>query len=125
MAIGACSSCVVRSGGELNFGNKVAFNSGCKIVCHQKIQIGDNTIFGPNVLIYDHDHIFDCETGVKRKEYKCSEIVIGKNCWIGANTVILRGTHIGDNCVIGAGCVIKGDFESGSRIIQKRVTEIK
>ena len=101
-------------------GQNAYLNSDCKLVCHEKIQIGDNTIFGPNVLIYDHDHLFDTESGVKRKEYVSSEIVIGNNCWIGANTVILRGTHIGDNCLVGAGSVVKGTFPAGTKIIQSR-----
>ena len=63
-------------------------------------------------MIYDHDHIFDKETGVDRKKYKVAPVVIGKNCWIGANAVILRGTTIGDNCVVGAGCVLKGNYSA-------------
>ncbi len=120
VAIGARSICTVRKGAVLKMGAMSNLNSDCKIVCHEKIEIGENTIFGPNVLVYDHDHLYDAESGVRRKEYVSSEIVIGKNCWIGANTVILRGTHIGDNCLVGAGSVVKGDFPSGSKIIQKR-----
>lgn len=120
VAIGARTVCTVRKGAVLKMGDMSNLNSDCKIVCHEKIEIGENTIFGPNVLVYDHDHLYSAECGVKRKEYVSSEIVIGKNCWIGANTVILRGTHIGDNCLVGAGSVVKGDFPSGSKIIQKR-----
>ena len=119
-SIGMRSVCTVRKGATLRLGKMSSLNSDCKIVCHEKIEIGENTIFGPNVLLFDHDHVFDSESGVKRKEYVSSEITIGNNCWIGANTVILRGTHIGDNCVVGAGSVVKGDFPSGSKIIQKR-----
>jgi len=60
-----------------------------------------------------------------RKQYKyvrCEYRV--RNCWIGANTVILRGTTIGDNSVIGAGCVLKGEYPAGAIIIQKRETTI-
>ena len=121
VAIGARSVCTVRKGAVLKMDSMANLNSDCKIVCHEKIEIGENTIFGPNVLVYDHDHLYDSESGVARKEYVSSEIVIGKNCWIGANTVILRGTHIGDNCLVGAGSVIKGDFPDGSKIIQKRI----
>ena len=52
--------------------------------------------------------------------FKTSPVIIGNNVWIGANTVILRGTEIGDNCVIGAGCVIKGKYGANSVIVQKR-----
>ena len=125
VAIGKRSVCTVRNGALLKMGSMSNLNSDCKIVCHKRIEIGENTIFGPNVLVYDHDHLFDSVSGVHRKEYIQSEIIIGRNCWIGANTVILRGSHIGDNCLIGAGSIIRGNYEDGSIIIQKRETEIK
>lgn len=112
----------VRSGATIKLGDRIYLNRDCKIVSHKRIEIGDDTIFGPNVMIYDHDHLFDAETGVKRREFKTSEVVIGKNCWIGAGSIILRGTHIGDRCVVGAGSVVKGDFPAGTKIIQKRTT---
>ena len=37
-----------------------------------------------------------------------------KNCWIGANVVILKGVTIGDNVIIGAGAVIHKDIPSNS-----------
>lgn len=120
ISIGARTICTVRENGIFKMGEMASLNADCKVVCHEKVEIGNNTIFGPNVLVYDHDHVFDTQTGVKRKEYISSEIVIGENCWIGAGTVILRGTHIGDNCVVGAGSVVKGDYPSGSKIVQKR-----
>ena len=95
------------------------------IMCHDKVSIGDNTIMGPGVYIYDHDHVFDSNNGVRRNEYVAAPITIGKNCWIGANTVILRGTTIGDNCLIAAGSVVKGNYADGSVVIQKREEIIK
>lgn len=44
--------------------------------------------------------------------------------WIGANTVILRGTVIGRDCVVGAGSVLKGVYPAGSVIVQKRTENI-
>lgn len=125
VAIGARTVCMVRKGAVLKMDAMSNLNSDCKIVCRQKIEIGENTIFGPNVLVYDHDHLYDIEGGVKRKEYVSSEIIIGKNCWIGANTVILRGTVLGDNCVVGAGCVLNGEYAANSLIIQKRETTVR
>ena len=111
--------------GNILLSDNVAIGRNNIIVAHQEIKIGEGTIFAPNVMIYDHDHVFSSETGVERKKYKTAPVIIGKNCWIGANTIILRGTVIGDNCVIGAGAVIKGEFPAGSVIIQKRETTVK
>ena len=110
----------VRKGAVCSIGNNSSINSNNMIVCRDRIDIGDDVQLSPNVLIFDHDHDYSVDGGVKAGKYKTSPIKIGNNVWIGANTVILRGTEIGDNSVIGAGCVLKGRYEEGSLIIQKR-----
>ena len=117
------SSVIVRKDSNLLIGDNVSIGRNNIIACHKKVVIGDGTLLSPNVLIFDHDHHFDCE-GIKRKEFKSSPVIIGKNCWIGANTIILKGSIIGDNCIIGAGCVIKGNYPSNSLVVQKRESEI-
>lgn len=89
--------------GNISIGDKSFFNNNCLIVCHSKIYIGNNCSFGPNVMIFDHDHDFRYKGGKNAGKFKTSSVIIGNNVWVGANTVILRGTTIGDNCVIGAG----------------------
>lgn len=115
----------VRKGATCIIGNNSSINSNNMIACHERVEIGDDVQLSPNVQIYDHDHDFRAEGGVKAGKFKTSAVKIGDNVWIGANTVILRGTEIGDNCVIGAGCVVKGKYEAGSVIIQKREKEVK
>lgn len=121
--LGSYARIRVRSKGTLTIGDKVAFNQGDIIVCHDRITIGNNVQAGPNVLFYDHDHDFRAEKGLEKLLYKTAPITIGNNVWIGANTVILRGTTIGDDCVIGAGCVVKGNVPAGTILIQKRDSE--
>lgn len=113
------------NGGQLTLGSMVGVNRNSMIICHDRVIIGDNTIMGPGVCIYDHDHLFDSAEGVRRNEYISSPVTIGRNCWIGAGVIILRGTSIGDNCLIGAGCVVKGEYPKGSIIIQRREEVIK
>ena len=115
----------VRKGAKCNIGDNVKINYNCIIVCHDNITIGSGTEFGPSVYIYDHDHKFDKEKGVLSNEFNTAPVEIGKNVWIGAGTIILKGTKIGDNSVIGASSVIKGEYPSSSLIIQKRENIIK
>lgn len=110
-------------GGEMIIGRRVVVNRNCIFICRKKIQIGNHCSFGPNVCIYDHDHIFDYN-GVK-SGYKCREVVIGDHCWIGAGAIILRGSHIGEGCIIGAGCIIKDDIPSHCLVTMKRELEIQ
>lgn len=115
---------IEAEGGQIEIGEGCFFNNGCMIVSKESIKIGAYTCFGPNVLVYDHDHRTDTDKSIHDSGYKTAPVVIGRNVWIGANSVILRGTVIGDNCVIGAGSVIKGKYAPNSVIIQKRATEV-
>lgn len=112
-------------GGNLNIGDNTSFNVGCIVTCRKKITIGANVSFGPNVMVYDHDHVMDVLNGAKGPEYHLEEVVIGDNSWIGAGSIILRGTHIGKNCVIAAGSVVKDNIPDNTTLIQKRVNTYK
>ena len=115
----------VRKGGKLEIGKNFGMSNGCVVTAYDHIKIGDNVMLGPNVLIYDQDHDYQAEGGVAAMKFKTAPITIGNNVWIGANTLILRGTTIGDNTVVGGGTVVKGDFPANSVIIQKRTTEVR
>lgn len=62
--------------------------------------------------------------GVKAKQFICSDVYIGENTWIGANTLILKGTRIGANCVIAGGSVVLGNIPDDSIFVQKRCREV-
>ncbi len=60
------------------------------------------------------------------KHLPAKEVVIGDNCWIGMNAVILPGVHLGDHITVGAGAVVTHSFEGNcviagnpARIIKK------
>ena len=112
-----------RSGGALTLEEGAKLNYNCILACHESITIGAGTVFGPSVYVYDHDH--DYHHPLREDRYLSAPVIIGKNCWIGANAVILRGSTIGDNCVIGAGCIIKGDIPANTVVVQKRETVLR
>ena len=114
---------VTRSpGAEIIIGDNVGI-SGATIYGRKKIIIGSHTCVGGNVKILDNDfHPIDTEArnqllsdenGGDSDCIPAREIIIGKNCFIGCNAIILKGTILGDGCVVGAGAVVSGKFESG------------
>lgn len=98
---------------EIHIGNNVGI-SGSTIYARKGITIGDNTLIGGNVKILDNDfHPIEIEArncNVKEK-IGVKPIVIGESCFIGCNSLILKGTVIGNGCVVGAGSVVSGQFE--------------
>lgn len=105
-------SIMIDHNGKLIIGDNCFFNNDCTIDVTKYVEIGAGTIFGENVKIYDHNHKFnDFNKMIKEQGYSEEEVYIGKNCWIGSNVTILKGTHIGNNCVIGAGCTVTGNIE--------------
>lgn len=110
--IGRQSKCRFIVKGNLIIGNDVGMSS-TVIVCHKKIIIGDNVLIGGNTVIYDTDfHSLNPKYRLNRdtdsKNTMQKDILIEKNVFIGAHTIVLKGTHIGMNSIIGAGSVISG-----------------
>lgn len=93
-----------QAGAEIVIGNNVGI-SGCALHCFKRIIIEDDVKIGGNCTLMDGDfHPEDPRSGVPR------EIIIGKNVWVGCNTTILKGVHIGENTVIGACSVVVKDI---------------
>lgn len=110
-----------ENGGVIIIGKHVFFNHYCSVSVQNRIVIGDGTIFGENVKIYDHNHIYsNPDVPIKLQGYASAPIYIGKHCWIGSNVTILKGVTIGDNCVIGAGCVIYKDIPANTTVLNKQ-----
>ncbi|PLS24542.1 acyltransferase [Bifidobacterium imperatoris] len=109
----------IEDNGTLHVGDDVFFNNYCSVNVRSDVTIGDGTIFGENVHIYDHNHRYGNPfLPIKEQGYTQAPIHIGAHCWIGTNTVILKGVTIGDNVVAGAGCVIYKDIPSNTIIMQ-------
>lgn len=101
-------------GGDIILADDVGLN-GTVLVSKKLIKIGKKTIIAPNSIIIDHDghEVNNMNSRINTKD-KGSEIIIGENCWIGMNSIILKGVEIGNNTVIGAGSIVTSSCESNS-----------
>jgi acetyltransferase-like isoleucine patch superfamily enzyme len=68
------------------------------------IHIGQGTLiaFGAVVLSHDLSRVLHTDT------------YVGRNCFIGAHSIILPGIHVGDNCIVAIGSVVTKDVEPNS-----------
>lgn len=126
---------VTRShGAKIEIGDNVGI-SGATIYARKKITIGENTCIGGNCKILDNDFhpieveqrnkLLQDESGGDSDFVPSREIKIGKNCFIGCNSIILKGTVLGDGCVVGAGAVVCGEFEDNCVIVGNPAKIIK
>ena len=110
---------VTRTGeAQIRIGNNVGI-SGATIYARSCVEIGDNTCIGGNTKILDNDfHPLEIEARNQdiKEKIGTKPVKIGKDCFIGCNALILKGTQLGDGCVVGAGAVVSGCFEAGSVI---------
>lgn len=86
------------------------------ISCAKEITVGNNCIFGPNVTVVDSNHEYKdiSKPILTQGSSKPIPVLIGDDCWIGINAVILPGTKIGRHCVIGANSVVSGEIPDNS-----------
>ena len=102
-------------GRHVHFGRNIYANFNLTLVDDTHIYVGDNTMFGPNVVVATAGHPLLPELREQGFQYN-APVHIGRNCWIGAGAILLPGVTVGDNAVIGAGSIVTKDVPaSGDR----------
>lgn len=86
----------------------------CFLLAKDRIEIGENTTlaYGVTVLTGADPNGPENKLSALYPPLK-APVTIGKDCWIGANAIILPGVTIGDLCVVAAGSVVTKDVPSG------------
>lgn len=109
--------------GHISIGNRVGMSS-TRIWIEDSLTIGNYVTIGANVLLMDTDcHQIDyryrCgllkqqETSSSSPKEQCVQrksITLEDYCWIGAESIILKGVTIGARSVIGAGSIVTKDI---------------
>lgn len=98
--------CILQTtfGGKIELGDKCSF-SGVSIVSNVSVILGEKVMCGTNVIIGDRNDHEDLYPRFQPKPVK-----IGKNVWIGMNSVVMRGVTIGNNVIIGANSIVTKDI---------------
>lgn len=101
--------------GDVIIGADCYINSGCVLYSGHGIRLGANVLIAANCTLAATNHAFsDPERLIREQGFQPSRggIVIEDDVWIGANSVILDGAHIGRGSIIAAGSVVRGRVEA-------------
>ena len=97
------------NGGGISIGSGSGIGVNCRI--HGPLQIGDNVMMGPDVVILTHTHNIErTDIPMGSQGSRVAKVVIGNDVWIGMRSIIMPGVKIGNGVVIGAGAVVTKDI---------------
>lgn len=105
---------------ELLVGDRVAIGYQTTLSVARRLTIGDDTMMGPNVQIYDNpSHPLSAGRRLRKEPLRadeCVPVTIGCNAWIGSNAIIMRGVTIGDNSIVAAGAIVTRDVPANTLV---------
>ena len=107
----------VEHGARFGLGKGISIGSGSGLgvncMVHGPLEIGENVMMGPEVVILTHTHNF-VRTDIPMREQgsNVAKVTIGNDVWIGMRAIIMPGVNIGDGVIIGAGAVVTKDVPS-------------
>ena len=113
-----------EAGGTIDIGQFVYIGDNAIISARSSIIIGNASLIAHGVQIFDNDshptHPFQREiqfrrmlgdkTRVAPMEIGSAKVRIGRRCWIGLNSLVLKGVSIGNNTIVAANSVVTNDL---------------
>jgi acetyltransferase-like isoleucine patch superfamily enzyme len=123
---GPCRFATVAAKAQIILHDQVGLSS-CLICSAIKVEIGEGTIIGGGVMILDTDFHESLPGGGWGSDARsvAKPVTIGKQCFIGARAIILKGVTIGDGVVVGAGSVVTRDVPGNSVVAGNPAVVIK
>ena len=119
-SITGSKNCVLKFGDNCTIGNFNHIYATSKIVFEKSVLTADKVYISDNIHCYDDINVPIQDQKIIQKR----EVHIGEGTWIGENVCII-GVNIGKNCVIGANSVVIKDVDDFSVVAGNPATLIK
>lgn len=103
----------VGGSGDIVIGEHCYLNPGCVLYSGNGITLGNYVLLAPGVMLLPTNHAYARrDIPIRHQGFLPSKggITIEDDVWIGANSVVLDGAHIGRGAVIAAGSVVRGEI---------------
>lgn len=119
----------VGGSGDVIIGQHCYVNPTCVLYSGNGIRLGDYVLLAPGVMIMPTNHNFARrDIPIRHQGFSSSKggIVIEDDVWLGANSVVLDGAHIGRGAIVAAGSVVTGNippYEIWGGVPAKRIRD--
>jgi acetyltransferase-like isoleucine patch superfamily enzyme len=128
------SRILIRYGGDLSINNHNNINQESEIRVDENISIGSFNQISYKVIIWDTNthNLYPAEHrrklaeekfpifGYEYEKPKTKPVIIGDDCWIGREAVLLKGASLSDKCVLGFRTVLSDCItEKNTTIVTK------
>lgn len=120
----------IRNGERIQIGAHAHIGERCFLWAGDstgRIRIGEYALFGPEVFLTASNYGVEPGEPIMHQAKLESDIVIGRDVWLGARVIVVAGVEIGDGSVVGAGSVVTRSIPPGSiavgspaRVVGKR-----
>ncbi|MEZ6024260.1 MAG: acyltransferase [Hyphomonadaceae bacterium] len=113
--------------GKLEIGRFCYVGDGVIVSAQSDVRIGEATLLAHGVQVFDNNshpvsaHAREIQfrrmMGLKDRTaaivIETAPVVIGKRCWIGMNSLVMKGVSIGDDTIVAAGSVVLSSLPEG------------
>jgi acetyltransferase-like isoleucine patch superfamily enzyme len=94
------------------------------IVSRSSVSVGAGSMVAEMCILRDSDHARDNSGLIHAVEHRSAPVQVGRHCWLGARTTVLKGVTMGDGATAGAGSVITHDVGAGRVVVGVPAREV-
>lgn len=98
---------------NIRLGARVSLGARCHLWAgpgRGRITIGDDVLFGPEVMVTAASYRYDDGQPVTAQAMDEADVTIGRDAWLGTRAVVLPGATVGEGAIIGAGALVRGSI---------------
>lgn len=102
---------------HLSIGENCYVGEAVYIDLADRVIVGSNVMLSARCCVVTHSDCGRSPALAQRFPRSCRAVVIGADCWVGANATLLDGVALGRMCVVGANALVKSSFPDGSVVV--------